>query len=72
MSWTRLVAIAIAVLASLLLHNVLEWEQGWAILCGLATLLVLYPVSIGVDRGLADKRYADQFLDKLRGDRPDD
>lgn len=72
MSWPRLAAIAIAVSVSLLVHNVFKWDQGWALLCGLATLLVLYPASIGVDRGLADKRDMDELLNKLRGDPPGD
>ena len=66
MSWPRLSAIAIAVLVSLLLHNVFGWEQGWALLLGLASLLVSFPVSTGIERGLADKRDLEESLEKHR------
>lgn len=66
MSWPRLGAIGVALLVSLCSTNVFGWAQGWSLLCGLSTLLVLHPISIGIERGLADKRDMEDLLKKLR------
>lgn len=71
MSLPRLAAIVVALLVGLLLHNAFGWGEGWALSCGLATLLVLHPVSIGVERGLADKQHMDELLEKIRDNRTD-
>ena len=71
MSWPRLGAIGSALGVSFLFHNVFGWTQGWSLLCGLLSLLVLFPASIGVERGLADKRDMAELLDKLRDDQTD-
>lgn len=42
------------------------WTQGWSFLFGLSTLLISFPFSIGIERGLADKREMEELLEKLR------
>jgi hypothetical protein len=66
MIWPRLGAIGAAVLVSLLFHNMFGWTQGWSFLFGLSTLLISFPVSIGIERGLDDKREMKEMLAKLR------